>query len=117
MSLPTSRIPLSAPPSCDQGFWYQYANIFKLLRDLREETGDEWPLTDWETSGFWSPRGLVTEAPVFSKLPRLPTMLGQARVWRPLPQRPSLASAADGLDPRPLLPPQLPQHAGTGLCG
>lgn len=28
-------------------------------------------------SGFWSPQGLVTEAPVFSKLPRLPTMLGQ----------------------------------------
>lgn len=56
-----------------KGFWYQYANIFALLKDL----GGEWPLTDWTTSGFWSPEGLVTEAPVFSKLPRLPTLLGQ----------------------------------------
>lgn len=51
----------------------QYSNIFALLREL----GGEWPLTDFTTSGFWSPKGLVTEAPVFSKLPRLPTMLGQ----------------------------------------
>eukprot|EP00879_Flechtneria_rotunda_P028371 GHRR01030475.1.p1 GENE.GHRR01030475.1~~GHRR01030475.1.p1 ORF type:complete len:457 (+),score=95.91 GHRR01030475.1:1370-2740(+) len=56
-----------------KGFWYQYANIFKLLKDL----GGEWPLTDWTTSGFWSPKGLTTEAPVFSKLPRLPTLVGQ----------------------------------------
>lgn len=42
-----------------------------------QDLGGEWPLTDWTTSGFWSPQGLVTEAPVFSKLPRLPTLLGQ----------------------------------------
>ena len=38
------------------------------------------PLTDCLTSGFWSPRGLTTEAPVFSSQPRLPTLLGQF-VW------------------------------------
>ena len=52
----------------------QYHNIFALVREL----GIPWPFTDWETSGFWSPeKGLTIEAPVFSKLPRLPTMLGQ----------------------------------------
>eukprot|EP00878_Enallax_costatus_P019916 GHUV01021029.1.p1 GENE.GHUV01021029.1~~GHUV01021029.1.p1 ORF type:complete len:497 (+),score=100.84 GHUV01021029.1:173-1663(+) len=56
-----------------KGFWYQYSNIFALLKDL----GGPWPLTDWTTSGFWSPKGLTTEAPVFSKLPRLPTLVGQ----------------------------------------
>ncbi|WIA34177.1 hypothetical protein OEZ86_012535 [Tetradesmus obliquus] len=56
-----------------KGFWYSYSNIFALLKDL----GGAWPLTDWTTSGFWSPKGLTTEAPVFSKLPRLPTLLGQ----------------------------------------
>lgn len=36
------------------------------------------PFTDWTPSAFWGPGGeLRTEAPVFSKLPRLPTMLGQ----------------------------------------
>eukprot|EP00798_Chlamydomonas_sp_ICE-L_P018499 gene18499-24997_t len=57
-----------------KGFWYQYVNIFKLLKDLDLP---EWPLTDWTTSGFWNPKGLVTEAPVFSKLPRLPALIGQ----------------------------------------
>lgn len=56
------------------GFWYQYHNIFSLLREL----GGEWPLTDWTTSGFWNPQGLVTEAPVFSKQTRLPTLVGCA---------------------------------------
>jgi hypothetical protein len=60
---------------------YQYHNIFSLLREL----GGEWPLSDWTTSGFWSPRGLVTQAPVFSQLPRLPTMLGQFVHTFPLP--------------------------------
>lgn len=34
-----------APP----GFWYEYKNIFSLLRELNIP----WPLTDWTTSGFW----------------------------------------------------------------
>ncbi|GIL93344.1 hypothetical protein Vretifemale_20752 [Volvox reticuliferus] len=57
-----------------KGFWYQYKNTFKLLEELQLPS---WPLTDFTTSGFWSPRGLVTEAPVFSKMPRLPTLVGQ----------------------------------------
>lgn len=51
----------------------QYHNIFSLVREL----GIPWPFTDWTTSGFWSPEGLTTEAPVFSRRPQLPTMLGQ----------------------------------------
>jgi hypothetical protein len=72
---PTSA-PWPLPPltHCHR-FWYQYHNIFALLKDL----GGPWPLTPWTTSGFWSPRGLTTEAPVFSSLPRLPTLLGQVR--------------------------------------
>ncbi|KXZ45031.1 hypothetical protein GPECTOR_59g639 [Gonium pectorale] len=57
-----------------KGFWYQYKNTFRLLDELQLPS---WPLTDFTTSGFWNPRGLVTEAPVFSKLPRLPTLVGQ----------------------------------------
>jgi uncharacterized protein with NAD-binding domain and iron-sulfur cluster len=58
-----------------KGFWYQYHNIFKMLQELNLP---EWPLTEFETSGFWSPEGLITEAPVFSKQPlRLPAILGQ----------------------------------------
>lgn len=41
----------------------QYHNIFALVREL----GIENPFTDWTTSGFWSPQGLTTEAPVFSR--------------------------------------------------
>lgn len=59
-----------------KGFWYQYANIFSLVREL----GIEWPFTPFTTSGFWSPSGLTTEAPVFSEKIRLPTMLGQF-IW------------------------------------
>lgn len=51
----------------------QYHNIFALLKDL----GRTWPLTDWTTSGFWSPYGLTTEAPIFSRQTRLPTLIGQ----------------------------------------
>lgn len=57
-----------------KGFWYQYKNTYKLLEELQLPS---WPLTDFTTSGFWNPQGLVTEAPVFSKLPRLPTLVGQ----------------------------------------
>ncbi|KAI7840340.1 hypothetical protein COHA_006122 [Chlorella ohadii] len=43
-----------------------------------KELGIPWPFTDFETSGFWGRGGkLITEAPVFSKLPRLPAILGQ----------------------------------------
>ena len=57
-----------------KGFWYQYANIFSMIKDLRL---DESPLTPFTTSGFWNPKGLLTEAPVFSQQPRLPTLIGQ----------------------------------------
>ncbi|EIE25692.1 FAD/NAD(P)-binding domain-containing protein [Coccomyxa subellipsoidea C-169] len=73
-----------------KGFWYQYHNIFALLREL----GIPWPLTDWTTSGFWSPQGLTTEAPVFSRRPQLPTMLGQFVHTLPLFKRLSLADRA-----------------------
>lgn len=57
-----------------KGFWYQYHNIFKMVKEL----GIPWPFTDFETSGFWGSDGkLITQAPVFSKQPRLPAVLGQ----------------------------------------
>ncbi|GFR52690.1 hypothetical protein Agub_g15316 [Astrephomene gubernaculifera] len=86
-----------------KGFWYQYHNIFALLRELRLPA---WPLTEWTPSGFWGAGGkLLTEAPVFSSRPRLPTLLGQfvhtfPLYWSlPLPDRltllPFLATLAD----------------------
>ncbi|KAI3436402.1 hypothetical protein D9Q98_005819 [Chlorella vulgaris] len=69
-----------------KGFWYQYANIFSMVKEL----GIPWPFTDFETSGFWGSNGkLITQAPVFSKLPRLPAVIGQfvhtARLFDALP--------------------------------
>ena len=40
-----------------KGFWYEYHNIFALVRDL----GIPWPFTPWSRSGFWGPRGLSIE--------------------------------------------------------
>jgi uncharacterized protein with NAD-binding domain and iron-sulfur cluster len=62
-----------------KGFWYQYKNIFSLLEELYPggRSSPDWPLTNWTTSGFWSPAGLVTSAPVFSALTQLPTLVGQ----------------------------------------
>lgn len=58
----------------DQSWLFlQYHNIFSLVREL----GVPNPFTDWTTSGFWSPQGLTTEAPVFSKQQQYPTLLGQ----------------------------------------
>ena len=51
----------------------QYHNIFQLVKEL----DIPWPFTEWTTSGFWSPSGLTTEAPVFSSKPRLPALVGQ----------------------------------------
>lgn len=56
-----------------KGFWWQYKNIFALVREL----GIKNPFTKFETSGFWSRDGLITQAPVFSEQPRLPAILGQ----------------------------------------
>jgi len=56
-----------------KGFWFDYPNINKLI----EELGIENPFTEFLTSGFWSPEGLITEAPVFSNKPQAPTILGQ----------------------------------------
>lgn len=63
-----------------KGFWYDYPNIYSLLR----EVCPEWPLTPYLTSGFWGVDGLITEAPVFSELPQLPTLLGQLVFTSPL---------------------------------
>ena len=90
-----------------KGFWYQYPNIFNLVKDL----GIENPFTDWTESNFYTPEGLLTEGPVFQNQvsvpsfrfrfrflffsdplslslslnqPRLPSMLGQAAYTFPL---------------------------------
>eukprot|EP01023_Acetabularia_acetabulum_P049350 TRINITY_DN5265_c0_g1_i2.p1 TRINITY_DN5265_c0_g1~~TRINITY_DN5265_c0_g1_i2.p1 ORF type:complete len:546 (-),score=110.46 TRINITY_DN5265_c0_g1_i2:337-1974(-) len=57
-----------------KGFWYQYQNIFNLVE---KELNIKNAFTRFTPSGFWGPKGLTTESPVFSELPRLPTILGQ----------------------------------------
>eukprot|EP01025_Chloroclados_australasicus_P068224 TRINITY_DN9466_c0_g2_i7.p1 TRINITY_DN9466_c0_g2~~TRINITY_DN9466_c0_g2_i7.p1 ORF type:complete len:590 (+),score=61.68 TRINITY_DN9466_c0_g2_i7:127-1770(+) len=57
-----------------KGFWYQYWNIFNLVE---KELQIKDAFTPFTPSGFWSPQGLTIESPVFSELPRLPTVLGQ----------------------------------------
>ena len=73
-----------------KGFWFDYPNTFNLLREL----DIEWPLTPFLTSGFWGLKKdvgththdgyLITEAPVFSQQPRLPTLIGQFFFTNPL---------------------------------
>ena len=78
LALAPEGAPLSAaayPHRHLQGFWYQYANIFALIDELGLDR--DAVLTPFTTSGFWSPRGLTTQAPVFSQQPRLPAILGQ----------------------------------------
>lgn len=66
-----------------KGFWYQYHNIFAMVKEL----GIEWPFTPFLNSGFWGKDGLITEAPVFSDMPRLPAILGQFFYTNPLMYR------------------------------
>ena len=86
------RTPAGRPVEAGtKGFWFQYPNVFALLRNLLSEGYmKEWPLTDFLTSGFWSPEGLITEAPVFSQQPQLPTLLAQFFYTAPLFYRLSL---------------------------
>lgn len=63
-----------------KGFWWSYPAINQLLQEVGINESDVF--TPWSTSGFWAPRAggpaeLINQAPVFSKLPRLPTPLGQ----------------------------------------
>ncbi|KAF6263863.1 hypothetical protein COO60DRAFT_1470323 [Scenedesmus sp. NREL 46B-D3] len=63
-----------------KGFWYSYSNIFALLKPLLPSAsgpGGQLAADRLDHLRFWSPRGLTTEAPVFSRLQRLPTLLGQ----------------------------------------
>ena len=71
-----------------KGFWMDYPNIDRLVTEdlgLREED----VFTPFTNSSFYSPRGLETTAPVFSKFPQLPSPLGQViasnRFFRFLP--------------------------------
>ena len=61
-----------------KGFWYQYGNIFRLLRDLGIKTsGEQSALTDWSTSSFFSDKGREVDSVVFQDKTMLPTPLGQ----------------------------------------
>ncbi|KAJ7538182.1 hypothetical protein O6H91_11G037300 [Diphasiastrum complanatum] len=63
-----------------KGFWWQYHNIFQLVKELSIPS----PFTDWTKSSFYSPEGIDVEAPIFSSLPRLPTPLGSFLYTTPL---------------------------------
>uniref|UniRef100_A0A0G4HSZ0 Amine oxidase domain-containing protein n=1 Tax=Chromera velia CCMP2878 TaxID=1169474 RepID=A0A0G4HSZ0_9ALVE len=56
-----------------KGFWFQYPNIFSLLRELNLS---KWPLTPCTKSAMISPDGLECVAPVMQGYPRLPSPLG-----------------------------------------
>lgn len=53
------------------GFWYPYANIFHLVRELGLN-----PFTPFTRSSQYSPAGLEVESPIFQNEPRLPAPLG-----------------------------------------
>jgi uncharacterized protein with NAD-binding domain and iron-sulfur cluster len=53
------------------GFWYPYANIFALVRELGLN-----PFTPFTRSSQYSPFGLEVESPIFQNEPRLPAPLG-----------------------------------------
>lgn len=58
----------------------QYPNIYDLVKELEIES----PFTPFTTSGFWTPEGLSTSAPVFSQEDQLPALLGQFVYTNPL---------------------------------
>jgi uncharacterized protein with NAD-binding domain and iron-sulfur cluster len=53
------------------GFWYPYANIFHLVRELGLH-----PFAPFTRSSQYSPAGLEVESPIFQNEPRLPAPLG-----------------------------------------
>eukprot|EP00892_Ulva_mutabilis_P003924 jgi/Ulvmu1/1903/UM012_0062.1 len=63
-----------------KGFWYHYPNIYDLVKELEIEN----PFTPFTTSGFWTPEGLSTSAPVFSQEDQLPALIGQFVYTNPL---------------------------------
>mmetsp|Transcript_7687 Transcript_7687/g.11640 ORF Transcript_7687/g.11640 Transcript_7687/m.11640 type:complete len:592 (+) Transcript_7687:18-1793(+) len=65
-----------------KGFWYQYPNIFSLVDELGLK--QEEVFTPFTRSGLYTPKGLFTQAPIFSEFPRLPAPLGQALYTAPL---------------------------------
>lgn len=58
----------------------QYPNIYDLVKELDIEN----PFTPFTTSGFWTPEGLSTSAPVFSQEEQLPALIGQFVYTNPL---------------------------------
>ena len=64
-----------------KGFWWDYPNIFGLI----DELGVKDALTPFLNSGFWNSSGeVITEAPVFSDQPQLPSIIGQFFYTNPL---------------------------------
>ena len=76
----------------------QYPNIFDLVKELDIEN----PFTPFTTSGFWTPDGLSTSAPVFSQEERLPALIGQFVYTNPLFRCAPATSAPPPLPPCPL---------------
>ena len=60
------------------GFWKNYHNIFRLLRQEIDNFDINQALTDYAEQGQYSPRGLEAVWPVYQNQPSLPTGLAQA---------------------------------------
>lgn len=76
------------------GFWRNYANIDRLVKELRID-----PFTPYTPSALHTRRGLAVKAPVLGALPRLPAPLGTA-LWPTF----NTISLADQLTAGTLLP-------------
>jgi uncharacterized protein with NAD-binding domain and iron-sulfur cluster len=64
------------------GFWNNYHNIFRLLKNEIPEFNIETALTDYAEQGQYSPRGLEAVWPIYKDQPQLPTGLAQAAYTR-----------------------------------
>ncbi len=76
---PSKKIHVPIPKSTNQS-----THRSRRAPHRSQELGLRGRLTEFLTSGFWGPAGLITEAPVFSSKPKLPAFLGQFVYTAPL---------------------------------
>eukprot|EP00929_Paragymnodinium_shiwhaense_P097043 TRINITY_DN58819_c0_g1_i2.p1 TRINITY_DN58819_c0_g1~~TRINITY_DN58819_c0_g1_i2.p1 ORF type:complete len:604 (+),score=101.62 TRINITY_DN58819_c0_g1_i2:88-1899(+) len=92
-----------------KGIWYEYPNLLALIDEV-VPGGQQAALTPPTPSGFWSERGLESSAPIFSRLPSLPTPLGSLAYTAPSFQ---FLGLGDRLTAVPLITPLLKALEGS----
>lgn len=86
-----------------KGIWSEYPNLLALIDEV-VPGGQAACLTRPTSSGFWSNRGLESNAPIFGNLPKLPAPLGSFAWTAPSFQ---FLGPKDRLTTLPLVPPLL----------